>query len=74
MIEIVTISWNGLIASLFNGISTFEGYLMPKLSLSKNSSGTIQPTATDIRESISFPNGICPKVNVIARLEFQLAH
>ena len=26
---------------MFNGISTFIGYLTPKLSLSKNSSGTI---------------------------------
>ena len=41
--------WFGLV-SLFNGISTFVGYL------------------------IYFPKGICPKVNVIARLEFELAY
>ena len=29
------------LVSLFNGISTFKGYLMPKSSLYKNSSGTI---------------------------------
>ena len=29
------------LVSLFNGISTFVGYLMPKLFSSKNSSGTI---------------------------------
>ena len=29
------------IVSLFNGISTFMGYLMPKLSLQKNSLDTI---------------------------------
>ena len=29
------------LVSLFNGISTFGGYLMPKPSLLKNSSGTI---------------------------------
>ena len=29
------------LVSLFNGISTFVGYLMPKLFSLKNSSGTI---------------------------------
>ena len=28
--------------SFFNSISTFVGYLMPKLSLKKNSNGTTQ--------------------------------
>ena len=32
--------WFGLV-SLFNGISTFVGYLMPNLFFEKNSSGTI---------------------------------
>ena len=32
--------WFGLV-SLFNGISTFVGYLMPKPFSEKNSSGTI---------------------------------
>ena len=32
--------WFGLV-SLFNDISTFVGYLMPKSSLAKDSSGTI---------------------------------
>ena len=39
--------------SLFNGISTFVGYL---------------------KGAHTFPNGICPKVNVIDRLEFELAY
>ena len=30
---------------LFNGILTFVGYLIPNLSLYKDSSGTIQPIA-----------------------------
>ena len=34
------IKWFGLI-SLFNGMSTFVDYLMPKLFSKKNSSGTI---------------------------------
>ena len=32
---------NGWLVSLFNGISTSEGYLMPKLFSQKNSSGNI---------------------------------
>ena len=38
----------------FNGISNFVGYLMPKLSLLKNSSGTIQPIAEDVRRFLIF--------------------
>ena len=59
---------------LFNGISTFLGYLMPKLSFSKNSCGTIKPIAGRIKWFIHFPNGICPKVNVVVQLEFELAY
>ena len=36
----MTETWFGLV-SLFNGISTFLGYLIPKPSFEKNSSGTI---------------------------------
>ena len=35
------VALDGLMVSLFNGKSTFEGYLMPKLFFLKNSSGTI---------------------------------
>ena len=45
---------SGLV-SLFNGISTFAGYLMPKPFSEKNSSGTILPIAGRIRGFISFP-------------------
>ena len=48
--------------SLFNGISTFVCYLMPKLSLQKDSSRTIQPIAGGI------------KMDIITRLEFELAY
>ena len=65
--------WFGLI-SLFNGISTFVGYLMPKPFSEKNRSGTTYPIAGRIRVFISFPKGICPKVNVIAWLEYELAY
>ena len=58
----------------FNRISTFVGYLMPNPSFKKNSSCTIWPITGRIRGFIPFTKGICPKVNVIARLQFELAY
>ena len=55
---------------LFNGISTFVGHLMPKPFSKKNSSGTIW----EDKGVHTFPKGICPKVNVIAQLEYKLAY
>ena len=49
-------------------------YLMPKPSLKKNSSGTILTLDGRIRGFIPFSRGIIPKVNVTARLEFELAY
>ena len=40
MLALHAVVWFGLV-SLFNGISTFVGYLMPKLFSEKISSGTI---------------------------------
>ena len=40
---------------------------MPMPSLLKNSSDTIKPKDRRVR---TFPKGICPKVNIIARVEF----
>ena len=37
------------VASLFNGVSTFVGYLMPKTSLYKKCRGTISPIAVELR-------------------------
>ena len=45
----------GWLVSLFNVISTFVGYSMPKPSFKKNSNGTIQPIAGRIRGFIPFP-------------------
>ena len=55
------------LASLFNGISTFEGYFMQKPSLKKESYGTIQPIAG--QGVHIFSKGISPKVNVIGWLK-----
>ena len=49
-------------------------YLVPKQSLKKNSCGTIQLIAGEIVSLHNFPNCICLKVNIIARLEFELAY
>ena len=54
---------------LLNGISTFLGYLMPRQSFYKNSSGSWEDKRVH-----TFPKGICPEVKVIARLEFELAY
>ena len=48
---------------------------MPKPSLQKNISGTIHPIARDGDKGVHiFLNGISLKVNVIARLKFELAY
>ena len=46
---------------------------MPKPSFKKNSCGTIQHS-WDVKGVHTFSKGICPKENVIARLEFELAY
>ena len=51
--------------SLFNGISTFVGYLMPKPSSEKNSSGAIYLTHSwEDKGFHTFPKGICQKVRI----------
>ena len=48
------------------------GYLTPKPSLQKNSSGN--PKLEMIRGFNTFPKGISSKVNVMPRLEFELVY
>ena len=43
------------LVSFFNGKSTFVGYLMPKLSLQRNSSGTTLPISRGMKGFILFP-------------------
>ena len=52
--------------SLFNGISTFLGYSMPKPSFEKN--------RRKDKGLHTFPKSICRKVNVVKWLEFELAY
>ena len=63
-----------MFALLFHPISIFLCYLMPKSFFLKNSSCTIYLIAGRIRGVYTFLMGICPKVNVIARLEFELTY
>ena len=58
---------------LFNGISIFSDKLIPKLSFLKDSDGAIEPIARRIWWFIPFSR-VCLRVNVIARLEFELAY
>ena len=53
------------LVSLFNGISTFVGDLIPKLSLQKNSRSTMQRIAEGNKEVHAFPKGISLIANVI---------
>ena len=62
-----------LFVLLFNGISIFLGNLKPNQPFERNCRGTIKSTAGRIRVH-TFLNGIYPKVNVIAPLEFELAY
>ena len=64
--------WFGLV-SLFNSISTFVGYLMHKAILLDEQWYYFTHSWED-KGVHSFPKGICPKVNVIARLELELAY
>ena len=47
-----------VLASLFNSISTFTDYLIPKSSLYKDTSDTIQPIAEEDKRVHTFPNWI----------------
>ena len=61
------------LVSLFNGISTFVGNLMPKSSLWKNklyySAYCWEGNAVH-----TFPKGISSKMNITVQLEFELSY
>ena len=60
--------------SLFSGITTFVGYLMLKPSFEKNISCNIWPIVGRIKRIHTLPKSIFSKVNVIARLYFELTY
>ena len=59
------LSWFGFFVLM--AYQLFLGYLMPKPFSYLNNSW-------EDKEVHTFPQGICPKVNVIARLEYELAY
>ena len=58
--------------SLFNGISTLFRLFNAKAILLEEQYYLTH--SWDDKGVHTFPNGICPKVNVIARLEYELAY
>ena len=62
------------LVSLFNGISTFVGYLIPKAILLEEQYWYYLTHSWEDKGVHTFSKGIWPKVNVIARLEYELAY
>ena len=71
--DISVIKWLGLV-SLFNGISTFVGLFNAKAILLEEQLWCYLTHSWEDKGVHTFPKGICPKVNVIARLEYKLAY
>ena len=65
--------WFGLV-SLFNGISTFFSLFNAKTIPIEGQSWYYLTHSWENKGVHTFPKGICPKVNVIAWLEFKLAY
>ena len=69
----VELSWTGLVPfSMFNGISTLFGLFNAKAILLEEQSYLTH--SWEDKGVHTFPKGICPKLNVIARLENELAY
>ena len=62
------------LVSLFNGISTFVGYFNAEAILLEEQSWYYLTHSWEDKGVHTFPKGICPKVNVIAWLEYELAY
>ena len=69
-------SWrfDGWLVSLFNGISTLFRLFNAKAILLEEQYWYYLTHSWEDKGVHTFPNGICPKVNVIARLEYELAY
>ena len=59
---------------LFNGISTLFRLFNAKAILLEEQQWYQLTHSWEDKGAHNFPNGICPKVNVIARLEYELAY
>ena len=66
---------NGLgLVSLFNGISTFIGYLMPKPFFFEGQYWYYLANSWGDEVVPTFPKGFCLKGNIIVQREFELAY
>ena len=72
-INCVKFIWFGLV-SLFNGISTLFRLFNAKAILLEEQYWYYLTHSWEDKGVNTFPKGICPKVNVIARLEHELAY
>ena len=69
------ISLSFFLSLFFNGISTFVGYFNAKAILQEEQLWWYYLTYSwDDKGVHTFPKGICLKVNIIARLEYELAY
>ena len=70
--------WSNLhligLLSLFNGISTFVGYFDAKAILLEEQLWYDLTHSWEDKGVHTFPKSICPEVNVIVRLEYELAY
>ena len=65
--------WFGLV-SLLNGISTFVGYFNAKAILLEEQLWYYLTHSWEDKGVHTFPKSICPKVNLIARLKYELTY
>ena len=63
-----------VIVTLFNGISTLFRLFNAKAILLEEQLWYYLTHSWEDKGVHTFPNGICPKVNVIVRLEYELAY
>ena len=66
--------YDGWLVSLFNGISTLFRLFNAKAILLEKQQWYYLTHSWEDKGVHTFPKGICPKVNVIARLEYELAY
>ena len=62
------------LVSLFNGISTFVRLFNAKVILPEKQQYHYLTHSWEDKGVHTFPKGLCPKVNVKAQLEFELAY
>ena len=72
-VVVIGLVWFGLV-SLFNGISTLFRLFNAKAILQEEQQWYYLTHSWEDKGVHTFPKGICPKVNVIARLEYELAY